>query len=147
MIEHQMTSRVYFKVAYTCNTKYYNIPHNWSISQLINTIRGKARQDFQIHTEIDIVEAGQPGISEEAPALEPEQITFQQKYLNRIPYLAFYIRPRTRTIQPLPECMLCQETNIVINPTFGCAHQFCQICSDGCITHGHSRCPICRHRI
>jgi hypothetical protein len=145
MIEPSMSSSIYFKVAYTCDTKYYDIPHNWSISQLINTIRGKARQDFQIHSEIDIVEAGQPGISEEAPALEPEQITFKQKYLRQIPYLAFYIRPRT--IQPLPECMLCQETSRTINRTFGCDHEFCQSCSDGCMNHGHTRCPICRHRI
>lgn len=145
MAQHQMSSNIYFKVAYTCNTKYYDIPHNWSISQFINSIRGKVRRDFQIHTEVDIVEAGQPGISEEAPALEPEQITFQQKYYNRIPYLAFYIRPRT--IQPLTECMLCQETGQVINRTFGCVHQFCRSCSDGCANHGHNRCPICRHRI
>jgi hypothetical protein len=95
-----MSSNIYFKVVYTCNSKYYNIPHNWSISQLINEMREKARQDFQIDSEIDIVEAGQPGISEEAPPLEPDQITFREKYSNRIPYLAFYIRPRVVHIIP-----------------------------------------------
>ena len=143
MTNNQISSSIYFKVAYTCDTKYYDIPHNWSISQFINSIRGKVRRDFQIHTEVDIVEAGQ---GEEAPALEPEQITFRQKYFNQIPYLAFYIRPRT-TIQQLPECMLCQETGRIISRTFGCAHQFCRTCSDGCTSHGHNRCPICRHRI
>lgn len=91
---------IYFKVVYTTNIKYYKVHKNWSIAEFINIIKETAMREFNLDN-LEFVEAGQPGISEKAPALVPENITFWNKYSDKIPYLAFYIRP-----VPLPECIL-----------------------------------------
>ena len=97
MQENSDFVEIYFKVAYTTNIKYYKIYKNWSIAEFINIIKETALCDFKLKN-LEFVEAGQPGISEEAAALVPENITFWNKYSDKIPYLAYYIRPI-----PLPE--------------------------------------------
>jgi hypothetical protein len=161
----EIFSTIYFKLIYTSHVKYYNIYHDWTISYFINFVKSCIRRDLQIHSEIEIVEASSQsrfiGRNEDAPALEPEEISFKQKYLNNILSLAFYIR-QINSIAIYPnlenqniitfneldnECMLCQEFTQTTNTTFGCQHQFCESCSNGCIRYQHFRCPICRHSI
>jgi len=88
----------YFKLAYTCETKIYDINPNISIKNFIEDIKYRARNDFHIENDedIEIVEAGQHCTdgrpSEEAPALEISDTPLIQIYGNRHKNIAFYIR-------------------------------------------------------
>jgi hypothetical protein len=86
-------SEIYFKLAYTTNSKTYSIPHDWTISHFIETITQNARLDFEMNADLELVDVD---LSENGEALTPENMTFSQKYMNRIPYLAFYVRPVCR---------------------------------------------------
>jgi hypothetical protein len=63
------------------------------MTEFIENITQSAMHDFEMNADIELVDAD---LTEEGSALTPENITFKQKYINRIPYLAFYIRPICR---------------------------------------------------
>lgn len=90
----------YFKIAYTNTTKYYTINANVTITEFLEDIVIRIRNDFNIEPEvnIEIVEAGQYNNiygrdAEVAPQLEPSNRIVRQVYgrtYKQIP--AFYIR-------------------------------------------------------
>lgn len=93
---------VYFKEAYTTNTKYYNIKINWTIEQFLGIVKEWIIQDFNLddrnysNYSINIIEMCQeiPGVkSEDAPEVEEEQISYYNKYIinNNWP-AGFYIK-------------------------------------------------------
>lgn len=98
--------QIYFKLAYTCQTKIYDINPNISVKNFIEEIKNKARNDFHLENDedIEIVEAGQyirnGQPSEEAPALVNSNIPMINLYGYRLKNTAFYIRiiPRQTTI-------------------------------------------------
>jgi len=94
------TYSFYFKVAYTCQTNYYEINMEMSISEFIKHVTTKARADFDINSNynIEIVIAGQSNNvngrdAEVAPALENSDMTIREKLGEGYKYVAFYIRP------------------------------------------------------
>lgn len=90
----------YFKEVYTVNFKYYRFDPEISINTFIEEVKLKARIDFHLRNDEDIViiETGQFNNivgrdAELAPALEPSNnITLREKYENRQNNTAFYIR-------------------------------------------------------
>jgi len=89
----------YFKMVYTCQTKFYTVNPDLSIKNFIEDIKNRAIIDFNINLneDIEIVEAGNPDNingrdAELAPALEPLDTTVRQIYGNRHKNIAFYIR-------------------------------------------------------
>ena len=94
---------VYFKEAFTTNTKYYNIKINWTIEQFLGIVKEWIIQDFNLddrnypNYSINIIEMNQeiPGVkSEDAPRLFPTatQITFYDKYTINNKWPGFYIK-------------------------------------------------------
>ena len=95
--------KFYFKLAYTCQTKYYTVNPNSKISEFINDIKTRARVDFNINNDedVEIVEAGQfdninGRNAEMAPALQPSEYTLKDLYEHNYKNTAFYIRPFIR---------------------------------------------------
>ena len=95
---------VYFKEAFTTNTKYYNIPIKWTIEQLVNIVKEWIMEDFDLSNRnidnysINIIEMGQevPGVkSEDAAPLEEENITYYDKYIVNKKWPGFYIKITT----------------------------------------------------
>jgi hypothetical protein len=92
---------VYFKVAYSINIKYYNIPIKWTIEQFVNIVKEWISEDFELlntndnNYTIHIIEMGQEiyGIKpEDAPDLEEECITYYDKYIVNKKWPGFYIK-------------------------------------------------------
>lgn len=92
---------LYFKLAYTCQTKTYRINTNWTIKEFLDYVRLRTRRDFDFNDNdiIDIVEAGHPdncngNDAELAPAIDDStddnnNITVKAKFTNQT---AFYVR-------------------------------------------------------
>jgi hypothetical protein len=101
----------YFKLAYTCETRYYEVNADMSITDFISDIKNRARTDFEIQLDedIEIVEAGQNSLNgqaaEMAPELEPSSATIREIYGNKYNLTAFYIRkfPRIPRMFNQPE--------------------------------------------
>ena len=96
----------YFKLAYTCQTKYYTVNPNSKISEFINDIKIRAHEDFNINNDedIEIVEAGNfdninGRDAEMAPALQPSEYTLKDLYEHNYKNTAFYIRKIPLVIQ------------------------------------------------
>lgn len=91
------TAYFHFKIANTEHRATFVVPTNLCIANFIEYIKYKASEefDFNINTNIEIVEAGQgrPGLaSEDAPAMEPNiNMTLREKY-NGVYDKSFYIR-------------------------------------------------------
>lgn len=93
---------VYFKEAFTTNTKYYNIKINWTIEQFLGIVKEWIIQDFDLddrnypNYSINIIEMCQeiPGVrSEDAPKVQEEQISYYNKYIiNNNKWPGFYIK-------------------------------------------------------
>ena len=116
----------YFKVVYTCETMNYDIDLDMSISDFINIVKNRARQDFNIDNNniIEIVIAGQSNNvngrdAEQAPALENSDMTIREKLGDGYKYVAFYIRPvmlnRLSLEQPQIENNNIENNNIENN--------------------------------
>lgn len=166
---------VYFKLAWTTQTKMYMLDPNWTISNFKNIIKTKILTDFNVmqYELVDTMQRQIEGVdSEDMPALQSTNETLVSKYGPRLE-VAFYIRPLpsiinvipilypeittvpftpavliTRTIAENETCQLCHEPNQSNQrPTqyFGCSHVFCDECIAGCVENNHSLCPCCRH--
>lgn len=90
---------LYFKLAYSCQTKKYFVRSNVTLSQFIDDIKMRARSDFHLSDDedVEIVEAGQyhniNGRDPElAPALQPSNVLLSEMYENTNKNIAFYIR-------------------------------------------------------
>ena len=92
---------VYFKEAFTTNTKYYNIKINWTIEQFLGIVKEWIIQDFNLddrnysNYSINIIEMCQeiPGVkSEDAPKMEEEQTTYYNKFIINNKWPGFYIK-------------------------------------------------------
>jgi hypothetical protein len=86
----------YFKLAFTCQTKYYYVNTNISVNKFINNMKNRIINDFDIGNEydIEIVEVGNPNningrLAELAPAIEPSELTLREIYGKN---MSFYIR-------------------------------------------------------
>ena len=91
---------VYFKEAFTSNTKYYNIKINWTIEQFLGIVQEWIIQDFNLddrnypNYSINIIEMGQEisGVkSEDASKVEEEQLSYYNKYIVQIRYSFHYL--------------------------------------------------------
>lgn len=101
----------YFKRAYSSLSETYSFPSDTTMRNFIESAKLKARIDFQFRADVDIevVETGQSSLHqpnttrippEEAPAVIPSELTLKDKYENRVPDIAFYVRQVNRDIQP-----------------------------------------------
>ena len=114
----------YFKLAYTCQTKIYEVNPDISIMDFISDIKNRVRTDFYIESteDVEIVAAGNPDNinghdAELAPPLEPSINTVREIYGNRHTniafYIAFYIRKFRRIYSlNLPENIDLNETEV-----------------------------------
>jgi hypothetical protein len=105
-------------VAYTCQTNYYDINLDMSVSEFIEQVTTKARADFDINLNynIEIVIAGQSNNvngrdAEVAPALENSDMTIREKLGNKYKYVAFYIRPILSSIMGLNQINVENSSN------------------------------------
>jgi len=88
-----------FKLVYTTNTKNYAFKSYLSLRNLIREVRQRAREDFDLNRNEDIViaETGQFNNiyghdAELAPALEESDRTLSELYGTRYQTTSFYIR-------------------------------------------------------
>ena len=90
----------YFKLVYTCKTINYTINSNITISEFIDYVKNRIREDFQlnIYEDIEIIQSGQfPNVNgnqaEMAPALQPSDYRLCDLYnINSFDIKTFYIR-------------------------------------------------------
>jgi len=89
----------YFKLAYTCQTKYYTANPNLKLCEFINDIKNRVRIDFNINNDedIEIVETGNfdninGRDAEMAPALQSSEYRLKDLYEHNYKTTAFYIR-------------------------------------------------------
>ena len=157
------TDEIYFKLAWTTRSKYYEVHKNWTLQKMVDEVTGQIVRDFGIEEgQFELVETGQMigtgEFSENAPALiltESDE-TLESRYGVNI-RVAFYIRRlgnMVAVVLSVPvsvsapiECQLCLETTQPVTAYFGCSHTFCTNCRDGCLDNGHLRCPCCRHAL
>lgn len=138
------TPLVYFKVAYTGNSKHYYVCPEWKMDDFFNIMKAHIIRDFAIE-EFEIVEAGQntpSGFAEEAPSLDRnDSKLLREKYGEHLD-VSFYIRPILR----VEECIVCFEQTQNIN-YYDCRHPLCVTCLNGCLENNIHCCPGCRCQI
>lgn len=90
---------LYFKLAYTCQSKRYRIHPDWTIQEFLEHVRTWARRDFDFNDNdiIDIIEAGNPNNvngpdAEVAPAIQDDNTRVKDKFTSMS---AFYVRRQT----------------------------------------------------
>jgi hypothetical protein len=86
--------RVYFKIALTTHTIYYNIPIQWTITRFLKKIHMWIMTDFE-HLNEDhatfVIETGQD-LGEEAPCLQPDDnATFKEIFILTEKWPSFYV--------------------------------------------------------
>ena len=154
------TMSIYFKVARTTRTAFYNVDLNWTTEQFINIMREKVFNDFNLENVefVDTMQNLPQGIAgEDGQALLPTNRTIRSYYGNNIYQTAFYIRPLplledgiAMDVQPAEEipnftqeraCVIClnQERNLVFMP---CNH-LCA-CAECGLNPTIRTCPVCR---
>ena len=91
--------KLYFKLAYTCETKTYAFNPSITVRKFINVTKRNVRSDFAVrqNEDVEIVETGQYDNvngkdAEKAPALEPNDLTLEEMFGNRQTAPSFYIR-------------------------------------------------------
>jgi len=140
------TVSIYFKVIYTDRTARYDIPLTSTLHSMIEYMKIRSCLDFNL-AEIELVEAGQP-LSENAPALVPEDTTLEQKYGDRLDTLAFYIRPiqQNPPLSSQYQCVICLNDDLGMNVYryYGCLHPLCDGCVVQCVRRNIQQCSICR---
>jgi hypothetical protein len=86
--------RVYFKIALTTHTIYYNIPIHWTITRFLKKIHMWIMTDFEHLNEDNatfVIETGQD-LAEEAPCLQPDDnATFKDIFTARGIWPSFYV--------------------------------------------------------
>lgn len=97
--EQNMTINFYIKEAYTSNFKTYKLSPHLTVREFIAQIQSNAASEIlfintareDIVRSINVIEAGQD-LGEEAPPLEPSDMTMFEKYGDKLPFIAFYVR-------------------------------------------------------
>jgi hypothetical protein len=86
--------RVYFKIALTTHTIYYNIPIHWTITRFLKKIHMWIMTDFEHLNEEHatfVIETGQH-LGEEAPCLQPDDnTTFKERFILTGKWPSFYV--------------------------------------------------------
>jgi len=127
------TITVYLKIVFTSRTITYYVDSNITITQFIDMIKSLAFYAFNLQN-LEIIDVDQ---TELGNALLPENITLNQKYINK-DFIAFYIRP-------ISSCVICNNIeNIRISFYYRCQHCLCENCFTQSLRHNLVRCPICR---
>jgi hypothetical protein len=144
--------QVPFKEVFT-NIKFnYGLQLRWTISEMLAFVIPKIIEDFNIREEdLEIVANNQ--YEECVPVELMGELTEEQgnKILEEIYgknlLVAFYVRRKNTNYNHfISECVVCLNNRITTN-VFGCFHQLCRICYNGCRNIGHNRCPICRQNL
>ena len=94
-----MSINFYIKEAYTSNFKIYKLSTQLTVREFISQIQTNAASEIlfvntareDIVRRIHVIEAGQE-LGEEAAPLEPSDMTMLQKYGDKLPFIAFYVR-------------------------------------------------------
>lgn len=103
-MNNEMEQVFYVKAVYASSTNKYMLSPSLTVRDFIATVQKRAAVDIynlslasnevMINT-IEVVEAGQElrnVLAEDAPQMEPEDITMRQKYGDRLPRISFYVR-------------------------------------------------------
>ena len=154
----------YFKLAYTSNTRTYDINLSHTTAVLYDRLKTLVQNDFGLNS-FDIVIAGQDQ-AERAQSIPKNTIIFRHILNNNI-NRAFYIRNGQTSDIQLPqsdsesiqidqsensecyECPVCtiSSTETQLYTHYSCSHQICDNCYSNWRQtnyHNHNRCPICR---
>jgi hypothetical protein len=103
-MNYEMAQVCYVKAVYAMHTHKYMLSPSLSVRDFIATVQKRAAEDIyhlslssngaEIDT-IEVVEAGQELENikaEDAPKMEPEDITMRQKYGDALAHVSFYVR-------------------------------------------------------
>ena len=107
-----ITQSLKFKLVYTTNVKNYFVDKDWSLTEFIDTITNKVKNDMSnidVNDNIDIIESykGENGL-----AIQRSNIKIHEKYGVSLQNLSFYIRP-LRLVNQLRETNLL-ERNVIL---------------------------------
>lgn len=160
---------VYFKEVFTTNRRLIYLNPNWSVSQLLDSVKPILETEFNCHRDnLEIIPSGQdlPGIPAEAgKPLKLSEEKIKQKWGNNL-HIEFYIRRKNvnypqlqnlninlsfdSDINPIitnsiitHECPVCYDRVQMIN-RYSCVHQICTNCYYLCLNTHNLTCPICR---
>ncbi len=97
MSTENMSINFYIKEAYTSNFKIYKLSTQLTVREFISQIQTNAASEIlfvntareDIVRRIHVIEAGN---GEEAPPLEPSDMTMLERYGDKLPFIAFYVR-------------------------------------------------------
>jgi CRISPR/Cas system-associated protein Cas10 (large subunit of type III CRISPR-Cas system) len=147
--------KVPFKEVYSSTSFNYEVNISWSLNEMVANLLPKISVDFNIAQEtIEIIPSNQ---YEECVPVEVLKTLDELQIGNNIFYeeyesdmlVAFYVRRKNYLYERRPnlnECVVCLNERITTN-SFGCIHQLCNRCSNGCRNIGHNRCPVCRQNL
>jgi hypothetical protein len=103
-MNYEMAQVCYVKAVYSMDRHKYMLSPSLSVRDFIATVQKRAAEDIyhlslssnetEINT-IEVVEAGQELENiraEDAPKMEPEDITMRQKYGSALDHVSFYVR-------------------------------------------------------
>jgi hypothetical protein len=160
---------VNFKEVFTTDIRQLHLNPNWTVAQMIETVRPIIEQEFNCEQQyFDIVATGQdaPGIPAEAGfPLQKSNTKIKDMWGNEL-HIAFYIRRKNvvypqlqnlnRNLQSDPdvnpiitqsailhECPICYQLVPMIN-RYRCTHQICTECYYRCLNTNNNTCPLCR---
>lgn len=93
-----MSVNFYIKGAYTSNFKNYKLSTQLTVREFIAQIQQNAASEIlfvntareDIVRRIKVIQAGQE-LGEEAPPLEPSEMTMLEMYGDNLPFIAFYV--------------------------------------------------------
>jgi len=100
-----MAVNFYIKEVNTSNFKTYKLSTQLTVREFIAQIQTNAASEIlfvntareDIVRRIHVIEAGQE-LGEEAPQLEPSDMTMLERYGDKLPFTAFYVRLPSITI-------------------------------------------------
>jgi hypothetical protein len=147
--------KISIKQVYSLKTMEYEVNKLWTINEMIQNLVPKISVDFDIiEDDIEIVPNNQYEecvpleMMKSLNELEYRESTIEEKYGPEF-LTGFYLRRRNYSYSESPllcECVVCLNNRITTN-RFGCIHQLCNICYNGCRRIAHNRCPVCRQNL
>ena len=154
------TIDVYVKVVYTSITGTYKILKNINTGEFLRQIKECIKNDLNIDSEsyelIDLDEVKEENVrSEEASAFNPLYLNRNiSYYLPSKNLIVLYIRPITQIENEIEieiesdECVICYNTNTVLQTSYNCSHLICESCfHTNYVRYNRRCCPICRNLI